>query len=74
MLFALSSVQFSRSVVSDSATPWTATSQASLCITNSQSLLKLTSIKSVMPSNHLILCRPPSPPAFNLSQHQSLFQ
>ena len=58
MLFALSSVQFSRSVVSDSATPWTATSQASLCITNSQSLLKLTSIKSVMPSNHLILCRP----------------
>ena len=39
MLFALSSVQFSRSVVSDSATPWTAASQASLCITNSQSLL-----------------------------------
>ena len=73
MLFALSSVQFSRSVVSDSATPWTATSQASLCITNSQSLLKLTSIKSVMPSNHLILSSP-SPSAFNLSQHQGLFQ
>ena len=38
------------------ATPWTAAYQASLSITNSQSLLKLTSIKSVMPSNHLILC------------------
>ena len=40
------------------ATPWTAAHQASLSITNSQSLLKLTSIESVMPSNHLILCRP----------------
>ena len=40
------------------ATPWTAVCQASLSITNSQSLLKLTSIKSVMPSNHLILCHP----------------
>ena len=40
------------------ATPWTAGSQASLSITNSQSLLKLTSIKLVMPSNHLILCHP----------------
>ena len=39
-------------------TPWTATRQASLSITNSQSLLILMSIKSVMPSNHLILCRP----------------
>ena len=39
-------------------TPWTTASQASLFITNSQSLLKLISIKSVMPSNHLILCRP----------------
>ena len=39
-------------------TPWTAARQASLSITNSQSLLKLTSIKSVMPSNHLIFCRP----------------
>ena len=38
------------------ATPWTAASQASLSITNSRSLLKLTSIKSVMSSNHLILC------------------
>ena len=40
------------------ATPWTAACQASLSITNSQSLLKLMSIKLVMPSNHLILCRP----------------
>ena len=40
------------------ATPWTAAHQASLSITNSQSLLKLMSIESVMPSNHLILCRP----------------
>ena len=40
------------------ATPWTAARQASLSITNSQSLLKLMSTESVMPSNHLILCRP----------------
>ena len=39
-------------------TPWIAACQTSLSITNSQSLLKLTSIKSAMPSNHLILCRP----------------
>ena len=39
-------------------TPWTAVCQASLSITNSWSLLKLMSIKSVMPPNHLILCRP----------------
>ena len=39
-------------------TPWTAARQASLSITNSWSLLKLTSIESVMPSNHLILCCP----------------
>ena len=39
-------------------TPWTAACQASLSITNSQSLLKLMSIESVMPSNHLILCIP----------------
>ena len=42
----------------DSATPWPAAHQASLPITSSQSLLKLKSIKSVMPSNHLILCHP----------------
>ena len=40
------------------ATPWTAAYQASLSITNSRSLLKLMSIESVMPSNHLFLCRP----------------
>ena len=39
-------------------TPWTAAHQASLSITNSRNLLKLMSIESVMPSNHLILCRP----------------
>ena len=44
--------------MSDSATPWTTACQASLSITNSQSLPKLTSIESVMPSNHLILCHP----------------
>ena len=40
------------------ATPWTAAHQSSLSTTNSQSLLKLMSIESVMPSNHLILCHP----------------
>ena len=52
------SVQFSHSVMSDSVTPWTAVCQASLSITNFQSLLKLMSIELVMPSNHLILCHP----------------
>ena len=56
------------------ATPWTAAHQASPSITNSQRLLKLMSIESVMPSNHLILSSSPSPPAFNLSQHQGLFR
>ena len=64
-------VQFSHSVVSDSATPQAAARQASLSITNSWSLLKLVSIESVMSSNHLILY---SPPAFSLSQHQGLFK
>ena len=50
-------MQFSRSVRLF-ATPWTAARQASLSITNSWSLLKLMSIALVMPSNHLILCRP----------------
>ena len=54
----LTSSQFSRSAVSDSVTPWTAACQASLSITNSRSLLKLMSIKLVMPSIHLILCHP----------------
>ena len=53
--------------------PWTAECKASLSFAISQSLLKLMSIEWGMPSNHLILL-PPSPPAFNLSQHQSLFQ
>ena len=51
-------VQFSHSVMSDSVTPWNAACQASLSITNFQNLLKLMSIESVMPSNHLILCCP----------------
>ena len=62
--YEINSVQFSRSVMSDPMTPWTAACQASLSITNSRSLLKLMSIEWVMPSNHLILCHslllPPS--------------
>ena len=54
-----SSLQFSRSVVSNScAIPWTAVCQASLSITNSWSLPKLMSMEYVMPSSHLILCCP----------------
>ena len=53
------------------ATLWTAACQASLSITNSQSLLKLMSIESVMPSKHIILCRPllllpPIPPRIKI--------
>ena len=65
-LMGYSLVQFSHSVVSNSLWPhgWTATCQASLSIINFQSLFKLMSIKSVMPSNHLIFCHlllfPPS--------------
>ena len=55
--FSIRSVQ-SLSRVRLFATPWTAAHQASLSITNSQSLLKLKSVESVMPSNHLILCSP----------------
>ena len=55
----ISSVQFSRSVMSDFLwPPWTAARQALLSTTNSWSLLKLMSIPSVMPSNHLMLCQP----------------
>ena len=57
-----------------SATPWTAARQASLSFTISKSLLKVMSIESVMPSNHLILCRPLLLLPLNLSQHQGLFQ
>ena len=53
-----SSVQFSRSVASDSATPRIAALQACLSITNSRNSLKLTSIESVILSSHLILCGP----------------
>ena len=58
-------------------TQWTAPYQASLSITNSQSLLKLMSIESVMPSNHLILCRPlllPSSifPSFRVFSNESV--
>ena len=57
---AISSVQFSSvTQLCLTAIPWTAAHQASLSITNSQTLLKVMSIESVMPSNHLILCRHP---------------
>ena len=56
------------------ATPWPAACQTSLSITNSQSLLKLKSNESVMPSNHPILSRPLLLLAFNLSQHQGLLK
>ena len=72
--FQFSSIQ-SLSWVRVFGTPWTAACQASLSITNSWSLLKLKSIKSVMPSNHLILCHPlllpsifPSVRVFSMSQ------
>ena len=55
---AISSVQFSRSVMSNSATHWTAACQDSLSITNFQNLLKCMSTESVMTSNHLIFCCP----------------
>ena len=69
----ISSAQFSCSVMSDSATSRMVASQVYLSIINSWSLLKLMSIESVMPSNHLILLSP-SPPVFNLSKHQGIFQ
>ena len=58
------------------ATPWITARQASLSITNSQSSLKLTSIESVMPSSHLILCRPlfllpPIPPSIRVFSNES---
>ena len=57
------------------ATPWITARQASLSITNSQSSLRLTSIESVMPSSHLVLCRPllllpPIPPSISLPMSQ----
>ena len=77
---SISSVQFS-SVQSLShvrlfATPWITARQASLSITNSQSSLRLTSIESVMPSSHLIICRPilllpPIPPSIRVFSNES---
>ena len=55
-------------------TPWTTARQASLSIIYSRSLLKLMSIESVIPSSHLILCRPLLTPALNPFQHQGLFK
>ena len=62
--------------MSDSATSWIAAHQASLSITNSWSLLKLMSVKSVMPSSHLILCHPllllpPIPPRIRVFSNES---
>ena len=73
--FQFSSVQ-SLSRVRLFATPWIAARQASLSITNSWSSLQLTSIKSVMPSSHLILCRPllllpPIPPSIRVFSNES---
>ena len=78
--FSFVSVQFSRSVMSDSVTPWTAARQVSLSITNSQSLPKVMSIESAMPSNYLLLCCPllllpsifPSIRVFQISQFFTL--
>ena len=55
------------------ATPWSAAHQASLSFTISWGLLRFLSIELVMLPNHLLLCYPRSPFAFNLSQHQGLF-
>ena len=71
----ISSVQ-SLSCVQLFRTPWIAALQASLSITNSRNSLRLTSIKSVMPSSHLILCRPllllpPIPPSIKVFSNKS---
>ena len=75
MIYQFSSVQ-SLSPVRLFVTPWIAALQASLSITNSQSSLRLTSIESVMPSSHLILCRPllllpPIPPSIRVFSNKS---
>ena len=74
--FIISSVQ-SLSRVWLFVTPWLTARQASLSITNSWSLPKLTSIESVMPSSHLILCRPllllpPIPPSIRVFSNESI--
>ena len=77
--FYLCSVQFSSSSrVRLFVTPWIAARQASLSITNSQSSLRFMSIKSVMPSSHLILCHlllllPPIPPSIRVFSNESTF-
>ena len=58
LAYWLTTVLFSHSVMSNSVTLWIAACQASLSIINSRSFLKLKSIKSMVPSNHLILCHP----------------
>ena len=73
--FQFSSVQL-LSLAQLFATPWTAAHQASLSIANSRSLPKLVSIESVMPSHHLILCRPlfllpPIPPSIRVFSNES---
>ena len=76
-ILQFSSVQsLSRTVQSLFATPWITARQASLSITNSRSSPKLTSIESVMPSSHLILCRPlfflpPIPPSIRVFSNES---
>ena len=74
-IVSVSSIQ-SLSHVRLFASPWIAAHQASLAITNSQSSLKLTSIKSMMPFSHLILCRPllllpPIPPSIRVFSNES---
>ena len=80
VFFTYITVQFSSvqslSHVQLFATPWTAACQASLSITNSQSLLKLMPIESMMPSSHLILCHPllflsPAPPRTSVFSNES---
>ena len=80
MVWLSASVQFSSvqslSCVQPFATPWIAARQASLFITSSKSSPKLTSIESVMPSSHLILCRPllllpPIPPSIRVFSNES---
>ena len=77
-LIGLKSIQFSSFQVLTRVllfvTPWTAARQASLSITNAQSLLKLMSITSVMAYNDLSPLPSSSLPAFNLFQHQGLFK
>ena len=74
-----SSVEFSHSVMFNSATPWIAAHQASLSITNSRSLLKLIPIESVIPSSRLILCHPllllpPIPPSIRVFSNESVLR